>query len=465
MDVGWISGIGQDWMKFFEVSYDGIIIADGDGRIVYMNPASERLEEVDKAYILNRLASELEEEGIYEVSVTVKTLKERRPVSRMQYKGGKQLVITGTPIFYGNRIKWVYINERDVTELNKIKRDSQEVRAIAEKYKRQLEELKQKEGEKQELIFKSTAMEKAVSIFERIAPTDIMVLIQGESGTGKGIQARWVHDHSLRKDKPFIQIDCGTLSETLLESELFGYAKGAFTGASPSGKKGLAEAADGGTLFLDEIGEMPLGIQVKLLRLIQDQVFIPVGSVEEKSVDIRIIAATNRNLREMAEAGGFRKDLYYRLNVVLITLPPLRERKEDLFYLIAYFLKQFNQKYKSHKTILNQAVSRLCQYHWPGNVRELSNVMERLVVVVPKSTIDTEDVDTVIGPPSSGECCLPASREKTYREALEEFERFYLQDAVNHCETNGELAEQIGVSPSTLKRKLKKYHLRTKDRG
>ena len=170
--MGGLSWISDEWIKFFEVSYDGIIIADGEGRIVYINPASERLEEVDKDYIVGRLARDLEEEGIYEVSVTVKTLRERKPVSLMQYKGGKQLVITGIPIFEDEEIKWVYINERDVTELNKIKRDSEEVKAIAEKYKRQLEELQVREEAKSEMIAGSKAMEKTAALLERIAPTD-----------------------------------------------------------------------------------------------------------------------------------------------------------------------------------------------------------------------------------------------------------------------------------------------------
>lgn len=462
--MGGLSWISDEWIKFFEVSYDGIIIADGEGRIVYINPASERLEEVDKDYIVGRLARDLEEEGIYEVSVTVKTLRERKPVSLMQYKGGKQLVITGIPIFEDEEIKWVYINERDVTELNKIKRDSEEVKAIAEKYKRQLEELQVREEAKSEMIAGSKAMEKTAALLERIAPTDILVLIEGESGTGKDVHARWIHRHSLRKEKPFVKIDCGALSETLLESELFGYTKGAFTGASTTGKKGLVEAADGGTLFLDEIGEVPLGLQVKLLRLIQDKVFVPVGSVEEKTVDIRIIAATNRNLKEMIEEGTFREDLYYRLNVVPVKLPPLRERKEALFYLIEYFLQKYNKKYGFHKKIQNKAISRLCDYNWPGNIRELSNVMERLLVVVPKAAIDAGDVETVIGCRGEEVIRTDDDEEKCYDEAFGEFEHYYLKRMIQVCKTNGELAQKTGLSASTLKRKLRKYGLRAKDR-
>ena len=451
----------EDWIKFFEISYDGIIIADGEGRIVYMNPASERLEEVEKKYILGRLASDLEREGIYEVSVTVKTLKEKKAVSLMQYKGGKQLVITGIPITEAGKIKWVYINERDVTELNKVKRDSEKAKARAEKYKKQLGVLQSKDLE---VASNSPIMEKTMDTFERIAPTDISVMIEGESGVGKDVHARWIHQHSLRKEKPFIKIDCGTLSETLLESELFGYEKGAFTGANREGKKGLVEVADGGTLFLDEIGEMPLGLQAKLLRLIQDKVFVPVGGIKEKRVDIRIIAATNRNLRQMVNDGIFRSDLYYRLNVVPVKIPALRERREDIFFFIHHFLKKFNDKYGFHKTITNRAINILCKYDWPGNVRELSNVMERLVVVTPKSSIDAEDAAVVVSVQPEGFSEGFSCDCDDYGEAMERFERYYLQQILNENLTLDETARKMGISVSTLKRKLKKYQLRGKDR-
>lgn len=451
----------EDWIKFFEVSYDGIIIADGEGRIVYMNPASERLEEVEKEYILGRLASDLEREGIYEVSVTVKTLKEKKTVSLMQYKGGKQLVITGIPITESGKIKWVYINERDVTELNKVKRDSQKAKARAEKYKKQLGIIQTKDLE---VSSNSPIMEKTMDTFERIAPTDISVMIEGESGVGKDVHARWIHQHSLRKEKTFIKIDCGTLSETLLESELFGYEKGAFTGANREGKKGLVEVADGGTLFLDEIGEMPLGLQAKLLRLIQDKVFVPVGGLKEKRVDIRIIAATNRNLRQMVNDGLFRSDLYYRLNVVPVKIPALRERREDIFFFIHHFLKKFNDKYGFHKTITNRAINILCKYDWPGNVRELSNVMERLVVVTPKSSIDAEDAAVVVSVQPKGFAEGFSCGLEDYGEAMQRFERYYLQQILNEKLTLDETALRMGISVSTLKRKLKKYKLRGKDR-
>lgn len=450
----------DDWKDFFEASYDGIIIADELGRIVYMNRAAERLEEVDKEYILGRRAADLLEEGIYETSVTVKVFQSNQKETIMQFKGGRQLVISGVPVFKGRKIKWVYINERDITELVQVKRDKMAVMKQLEKYKKELELMKKRSGGENVLVSNSHKMQENIDLLQRIAPSEVSVLIIGESGVGKDVFANWIHEHSLRKDKPFIKIDCGALSESLLESELFGYEKGAFTGASQKGKVGLAEAADQGTLFLDEIGELPLNLQTKLLRLVQDNTFLPVGGVEEKKVNIRIIAATNKELEDMVGKKLFREDLYYRLNVVPVKLPPLRERKEDIFDFIQLFLKRYNDKHGYRKTISQEAVNGLYRYSWPGNVRELSNIMERLVVVTPKSEIDLADVVQAI--PNYGESGIKTIFEQSdsYLCAMDAFENEYLKTRMPGCRTIKEMAEKLDISESTLKRKLRKHNLR-----
>lgn len=452
--INLLNKFNEDWINFFEVSYDGIIVADKNGRIVYMNPAAEKLEEVNKSQIIGKLASDLEKEGIYEKSVTVMVLKEKRAVSVKQCKGDKQLIITGVPLFEDNAIKWIYINERDATELNKIKQE-------IERYKKQLNVLK---ANNNEYISESPIMKKTLSLLERIAPTDISVLISGESGVGKDVCAKWIHNHSMRKDKPFMKIDCGALSETLLESELFGYEGGAFTGASNKGKKGLAEVADGGTLFLDEIGELPISLQTKLLRLVQENVFLPVGGIKEKHVDIRIIAATNKNLEDMIENSTFRQDLYYRLSVFPIKIPPLRERPEDIFYFINYFLSMFNNKYGFQKTISNRAINTLCTYDWPGNVRELSNIIERLVVVTQTAVISERDVSIIIYPETETYEEIAFVENYNYTDAFEEFEHRYFCQLRKMDETLEDIAKLSGLSVSTLKRKFKKYSLRVKDK-
>lgn len=449
----------DDWKNFFEASYDGIIIADEMGRIVYMNHAAEILEEVDKEYILGRYASDLLEEGIYETSVTVKVFKSKKKETIMQFKGGRQLVITGVPAFKNGKIKWVYINERDVTELAQIKHDKKVVMKQLEKYKKELEAIKKRNAEDNLLTSSNSKMQENMGLLQRIAPSEVSVLIIGESGVGKDVFANWIHKHSLRKEEPFIKIDCGALSESLLESELFGYEKNSFTGASQKGKVGLAEAADKGTLFLDEIGEMPLNLQTKLLRLVQDSTFLPVGSVEEKKVDIRIIAATNRDLEEMVEKKLFREDLYYRLNVVPVKLPPLRERKEDLFDFIDLFLKRYNEKHGYRKTISQEAVNGLYSYSWPGNVRELANIIERLVIVTPKAEIGIEDVMRAM--PNFTDAGINTIFEINgrYIDAMDAFEGEYLKKIMGKYTTIKEMAEQIGISESTLKRRLRKHRL------
>ena len=456
-----ISNIHADeWRQFIEMSYDGIIIANHQGRIVYMNPASERLEEVSKEYILGKHAGNLVKEGIYERSVTVKVFETQDTYSITQYKGGKLLVITGTPLFENGKIKWVYINERDVTELNKIKTTNEKVLKEAAYYKKQLEKLQTSYSKTWDLIAESSSMKRVMDILQRVAPSDVTILLEGESGTGKDIHANWIHKNSLRNQKAFVKIDCGSLPKTLLESELFGYEKGAFTGANKEGKKGLAEMADEGTLFLDEIGEFPLDLQPKLLRLLQDQTFLPVGGVQEKKVDIRIIAATNQNLEDMVKNRTFREDLFYRLNVVPIKLPPLRERSGDLVKFIDYYLNIYNKKYGFKRKISKEGLAVLCKYNWPGNVRELTNIIERLVVITPNLEISLNDILSVIPDIVTSQSGIDMS--SGYKNALENFEKIYFESLIKNGNTISQLAKSINISESTLKRKLRKYNLSNK---
>ncbi|NPB07281.1 MAG: GAF domain-containing protein [Aquificae bacterium] len=230
------------------------------------------------------------------------------------------------------------------------------------------------------ILGKSKAIKNLVELVQKIARTDSTVLILGESGTGKSLVAKAIHYESPRRDGPFITVNCAAIPESLLEAELFGYEKGAFTGAYSS-KKGKFELADGGTLFLDEIGDLPLSLQAKLLRALQEKEIEPLGSEKTVKVDVRIVAATNKDLRKLVKEGKFREDLYYRLNVVELRVPPLRERREDVPLLIEYYLRQFNEKYQKRVRISPKAMKLLLEYHWPGNVRELANLVERLVIL------------------------------------------------------------------------------------
>jgi DNA-binding NtrC family response regulator len=326
------------------------------------------------------------------------------------------------------------------------------------KLKKDVEVLKQQISQKFETIqFLGTSpqVQQMLSLVEQVAPTKSNVLILGESGTGKSLVAELIHKNSPRRDGPFISINCAAIPETLLEAELFGYKKGAFTGAVAD-KKGLIELANGGTLFLDEIGDLPLGLQAKLLKFLETYEFIPLGDVQKKKVDIRLISATNKNLEELIEEGKFREDLYYRLSVIEIKIPPLRERKEDIPVLVYYFLEQASKQHnKKIKGITNEALSYLLNYDWSGNIRELRNVIERAVILARDEYILPHDLpEKIIKSSPSPEIGVG----KSLKEAIEEYEKTIILNTLKFCNYDKERAAKIlDIDLATLYRKLKKF--------
>lgn len=305
---------------------------------------------------------------------------------------------------------------------------------------------------------KSPAMVGVYKLIARVAPTESTVLIHGETGTGKELIARAIHANSLRQEGPFIPVDCGTLAENLLESELFGHERGAFTGAL-SMKKGLMESANRGTCFLDEIGDISPNLQSKLLRVLQEHEIRRVGGMESIKVDVRIIAATNKHLKSLVEHGKFREDLFYRLNVVTVHLPPLRDRKEDLPTLIHYFLEKYTRL--SNKRIHGvhpQAMTLLMQYQWPGNIRELQHTIERAIVMTPHSVIMSHDLPlALVASPSAADQLPSSSSWKT----LEQLEREHLLKVLDAQQGDeNRTADILGIHRKTLQRKLKEYGLR-----
>lgn len=302
------------------------------------------------------------------------------------------------------------------------------------------------------LIGSSKAMTKLRELIAVVAPSDANVLISGESGTGKEVVAKEIYAESLRNDKPFITVNCAAIPENLLESELFGHEKGAFTGAV-STKIGLFELANTGTILLDEIGEFPLHLQPKLLRVLQEQEFRRVGGTRRIPVDVRVIAATNRDLLAMTKTGAFRMDLYYRLNVFSLQIPPLRDRKEDIPLLAASFLSQFNKKYQKAKFFTQQALLSLEQYEWTGNVRELENAVERIVVIGNQPAVTVEHIAAVMDAGSGGItlCDSPL----TLKEAVANLERRLISEALTTYKTTYKAAEALGSTQSTIARKAK----------
>ncbi|MFQ6083065.1 MAG: sigma-54-dependent transcriptional regulator [Candidatus Aminicenantia bacterium] len=323
-------------------------------------------------------------------------------------------------------------------------------------------QLKEKIKSRYVLIGESPPIKKLREEIRIAAPTNGRVLIYGENGTGKELVARLIHEQSLRKEKRFMEINCAAIPDDLIESELFGYVKGAFTNAFKD-KKGKLFLADGGTLFLDEIGDMSLRIQAKLLRVIEEQKFEPLGSTESISIDARIIAATNKDLRKEINAGRFREDLFFRLNVIPFRIPPLRERKEDIPLLVNYFLKYFSVEYrKKLKVITPKAMEVLTDYYWPGNVRELKNMIERLIIMVQDEEIKVSDLPLSIISPQPEES-FRVKQYRSFQEAKEAFEKEFIQRKLWENNWNiTKTAHQLQIERSNLYKKIKAFGIELK---
>lgn len=328
---------------------------------------------------------------------------------------------------------------------------------------RYLSEVLEEKQKFENLIGGSHPMQELYRLIEKVAPTDSTVLILGESGTGKELVAKAIHNQSERADEKFLAINCGALPRELIESELFGHEKGSFSGAHQR-KIGLFESADGGTLFLDEIGELPMDLQVKLLRVLEDKKIRRIGSVEPKPIDVRLIAATNRDLQEHIQTGSFREDLYYRLSIIEISLPPLRDRHEDIPMLVDHFIERFNQKMnRSVDGITPEALKKLMDYPFPGNVRELENIIQRSMVLRDSGMIELGDLPkTLSGTVSSNPSAKWIDpRQLSFQKARDAFERHYLQELLKQNKGNvTQSAVMAGISRRHLQDLMKKYGLR-----
>jgi len=436
-----------------ESSYDGIIITDAHGLIQRANQAHERIIGIPSDQIQGQTMDYLIEKGIYEHSIVEAVLAAGEPVTVIERD---QFLITGSPVQnLDGEIENVVINIRDLTELNELREQLQQTKEISERYQDELTELRGRLLNQEGLIFNSAKMRELLQTAIRLARVDTTVLILGESGVGKEVFAKTIHNNSKRKDGPFITVNCGAIPENLLESEMFGYERGAFTGANREGKAGMFELANNGTLFLDEIGDLPMSFQVKLLRALQEREVLRVGGSKPKPVNVRILAATNRNIEAMVKAGQFREDLYFRINVVPLYICPLRERQEDLIPLAIAFKQKYEQKYDLHKKISPQAYDALLRYYWPGNVRELDNLMERLMVTT------TEDEISVDQLPAHVFENLEKQQPEVYvkgimplKNAVMEVERQLISAAIRECGSANRAALALKVDQSTIVRKI-----------
>ncbi len=414
--------------------------------------------------IIGLTSQELINRGvILEESKTRISYEDNRDAILITHKlqSGVEVLITSVPVYqaHGDTKPHYYIaNYREITDLNNLKQELEEAKTKTQSYLSELTELRNRLLKANQVIARSIPMRNIMEKLLKISTTDVNVYLHGESGVGKEVVAKLIHNMSHRKEGPFIQINCGAIPENLLESELFGYEKGAFTGANRLGKLGILEMAQKGTVLLDEIGDLPLSLQVKLLKAIQNHEFYRVGGINPVKTDTRIICATNKDLEEMTKRGDFREDLFYRINVIPIYIPPLRERREDILPLTYHFLHKFNQKYGLDRILSHEVCRALEQYEWPGNVRELENIIERLVIMSEERQIISHNLPTYILDSLDAKTSLEL---KPLKEAVALLEKKMISDAIKKHGSIRKAAEKLGVDHSTLVKKQKKFRLST----
>ena len=448
--------------------YDGIYIADGKGKTLYVNKAYTRITGIQPEEVLEKQVDDLLREGLYRNAVTSEVIKQKKQVNAMgeSLRNGTKMLISGNPVFdeEGN-VKKVVVIDREMTDLLTMKAELEasqlKMKAVEkDKYKSDQEiELLRKQQINNGLIGISPEIKLVIKQINQVAKLDVTVLITGETGSGKEVVSNEIYLNSNRNNCAFIKVNCAAIPANLLEAELFGYEKGAFTGATTTGKLGMFELADKGTLLLDEIGEMPLELQSKLLRVIQHKEVTRIGGTKPIKLDVRIISATNCDLKELVKQGKFREDLYYRLNVFPIHIYPLRLRRMDIEILVRYFLNVYNTKHGKSVSIESSGVEIMRQYSWLGNVRELQNIVERLVIVAEQqSTISAETVGGLL---NVEPCYTELLGDETgLKEIVENLEKKTIERVIANCGSTRKAAIVLKIDQSTIVKKAKKLGIR-----
>ena len=440
-----------------EFSFDGIYITDGDARTIKINSAYENITGLRKEDLLDKNMKDLVAGGIVSESGSLIAIKNKKPVTLYQeFKTGKRALITSSPVLdEAGQVTMVVTNVRDMTEIYCLKKEVAKSEEQKEKLEKEIDNLRDKLFDS-DIVARDRRILSVLYLANRAAPLDVTVLLTGETGVGKEMFAKYIHQNSKRMKRPFVKVNCGAIPHDLIESELFGYEKGAFTGANKEGKPGLFEAADKGTIFLDEIGELPLNLQVKLLRVLQEGEIERIGSISPKKIDVRVISATNRDLAKMVESQDFREDLYYRLNVFPIVIPPLRERVDDIEPLIERFLTQFNKKYGMHKTFSRETAAIMKRYSWPGNIRELRNIVERVMIVSTEDCITADHLPVEVNQVQVKSGNIILDNIVDLKAHLEEIELVYIEHAMDKYGNVRDAAKSLGMTASTLVRKRKR---------
>ena len=431
---------------------DTLFVTNSRGEILKVNSAWEALSGTKREEVLGRNVRDIVGTVLSE-STTLEVLKRGVSITKEQFlpRSGRVSCSTSRPVFANGELVMVVSTNRDFDEIERLKVRLGESESEAKKYREEMERIRDELISSQDIIAEDEASVKLLYRANKVAKVDSSVLIVGETGTGKEEYAKYIHRSSPRREQPFIRINCGAISQTIIESELFGYEKGAFTGANASGKMGLFEAANHGTIFLDEIGELPYIMQVKLLRVLQELDIVRVGGTHPIQIDVRVISATNRDIKQMIQENLFREDLYYRLSVVTLEVPPLRERRNDILALVRCFVEELNKKYGMDKTLTKNAFQLLKNYSWPGNVRELKNCLEEALVMCEGDRIDQSDFLFL----QQGNILNPPKGDWTLGQVMEQIEYQYLKNALQEHGSIRKAAASLGLPPSTYARRLK----------
>ncbi len=449
-ELDFVRHLYSDLQAVYDSSNEQILVIDEKGKILRVAgkflSSFWKTKEADQ--IIGKQIGDFTRRNIFQPNIFELCVKQKKKVTSIQESSNQTRVWSvATPVYHEGKLEKVVILSRDITSNASLHAETDQEDLNTHTF----------ETEKKKLVYRSGKVASLLSNLRRAAKMNSTILLEGESGVGKEIFAHEIHFASPRKDCPFIRVNCGAIPEQLIESELFGYEKGAFTGADRRGKAGLFERAHTGTIFLDEIGDLPLNMQVKLLRVIQEREMVRIGGTETIPIDVRIIAATNKDLKLMVSNGDFREDLFYRLNVIPLRIPPLRERKEDIFPLAVYFLEHFKRMYNIEKSYTPDAISVLEMYGWPGNIRELENIVERLIVFSQEEWIDREVVLKVLYGEEESKKKQPLVLEMMpLKEAVAELETQLIELGMRKYGTAAKVSEILGVSPATISRRMKK---------
>ncbi len=490
-----VSHLVRELLEVFDYVRDGVVVADARGVILDMNRAAEDFGL--QRWEVGKSVDELMGGGTFTGSAIQKVVESGQPATTMVQRSHRTGVSSAYPVFDSSGRLWRIIAcMRDITEIQTLRQQLEIAKGMSQSFEQEL----RKKQSMADVVAVSKNIKDVFDLAARLAEVDVPVFVEGESGVGKEVVAKFMHRHSNRQDGPFVRINCGAIPGQLLESELFGYEAGAFTGANQKGKPGLLELADRGTLFLDEVAELPLELQVKLLHALQDQELTRVGGLKARRFNARIVAATNRNISEMVRQGTFREDLFYRLYVIPVRVPPLRERRADIPILLAHFTKHYGTRFGITRYLDPQVIHLLTEYDWPGNVRELINLVERLLVTTPGELVTEADLPPRyreggsaaagnIEAPGPAAAALPAAAVAVaaagkaagapvlaagtaanapiapLADVLAECEQQHLQRALSQYRTQDEAARALGISLASLTRRIRAYGLRPGRRG